>query len=185
MLAHTEMFRHIVTNGGETAWQHHNGRAGSARAYTASLWLGRCQRGAPPPLDSPGLRLGLIQIAVESVQQAKAFFRHNDRDRRQEGQHTNPHIDKSKTHENFTYRGLSYKSLCKAFDDRLAAVDMGRESTGKNARVVLQSVVLYPPKGLTREQEKDWFMDAGKVLEARYGDNFVLPASQRPFGSCT
>jgi hypothetical protein len=109
----------------------------------------------------------------KSVQQAKAFFRHNDRDRRQEGQHTNPHIDKSKTHENFTYRGLSYKSLCKAFDDRLAAVDMGRESTGKNARVVLQSVVLYPPKGLTREQEKDWFMDAGKVLEARYGDDFL------------
>lgn len=109
----------------------------------------------------------------KSVQQAKAFFRHNDRDRRQEGQHTNPHIDKSKTHENFTYRGLSYKALCKAFDDRLAAVDMGRESTGKNARVVLQSVILYPPKGLTREQEKDWFMDAGKVLEARYGDDFL------------
>ena len=109
----------------------------------------------------------------KSVQQAKAFFRHNDKDRRMEGQHTNPHIDKSKTRENFTYRGLSYKALCKAFDDRLAAVDIGRESSGKNARVVLQSVILYPPKGLTRAQEKDWFMDAGKVLEARYGDDFL------------
>lgn len=109
----------------------------------------------------------------KSIQQAKAFFRHNDKDRREEMNHANRHIDKSKTHENFTYRGLDYKALCKAFDDRLAAVDVGRESTGKNARVVLQSVVLYPPKGLAREQEKDWFMDAGRVLEARYGDDFL------------
>lgn len=109
----------------------------------------------------------------KSAQQVKAFFRHNDRDRRAEMNHTNPHIDKSKTHENFTYRGLSYADLCRAFDDKLASVDVGRESTGKNARVVLQSVVLYPPKGLSREQEKDWFMDAGRVMEAQFGDNLL------------
>lgn len=109
----------------------------------------------------------------KSVQQAKAYFRHNDKDRREEMNHANPHIDKSKTHENFTYRGLDYKGLCKAFDDRMAAVDQGKPGTGKNARVVLQSVILYPPKGLTREQEKDWFMDAGRVMEARFGDNLL------------
>lgn len=109
----------------------------------------------------------------KSVQAAKAYFRHNDKDRREEMNHANPHIDKSKTHENFTYRGLDYKGLCKAFDDRMAAVDQGKPGTGKNARVVLQSVILYPPKGLTREQEKDWFMDAGRVMEARFGDNLL------------
>lgn len=109
----------------------------------------------------------------KSLQKVKAWFRHNDKDRREEGQHTNPHIDKSKTKDNFTYRGLSYKQMCEVFDGLLASVDVGRESTGKNARVLLQTVILYPPKGLTRTQEVDWFMEAGKVLEARYGKNLI------------
>lgn len=109
----------------------------------------------------------------KSVQKVKAWFRHNDKDRRLEGQHTNPHIDKSKTKDNFTYRGLSYKQMCDVFDGLLSSVDVGRESTGKNARVLLQTVILYPPKGLTRTQEVEWFMEAGKVLEARYGKNLI------------
>lgn len=109
----------------------------------------------------------------KSVQKVKAFFRHNDKDRRMEGQHTNPHIDKSKTKDNFTYRGLSYKEMCDVFDRLLSSVDVGRESTGKNARVLMQSVILYPPRGLTRAQEIEWFMEAGKVLEDRYGENLI------------
>ena len=109
----------------------------------------------------------------KSVQQAKAFFRHNDKDRREEMKHANPHIDKSKTPDNFTYRGLSYKGLCEAFDKKLATVDMGRESSGKNARVVLQSVILYPPAKLPPHLVRAWLMDAGRVLEDRYGDNLL------------
>lgn len=109
----------------------------------------------------------------KTVQKVKAWFRHNDKDRREEGQHTNPHIDKSKTKDNFTYRGLTYKQMCEVFDNLLASVDKGRESSGKNARVLLQTVILYPPKGLTRAQEVAWFMDAGKVLEDRYGANLI------------
>lgn len=109
----------------------------------------------------------------KSVQQAQAFFRHNDKDRRLEAHHANFHIDKSKTEDNFTYRGLDYKGLCKAFDDKMASVDQGKPGSGHNARVVLQSVILYPPPGLPREQEKDWFMDAGRVMEAQFGDNLL------------
>ena len=109
----------------------------------------------------------------KSVHQAKAFFRHNDKDRRLEAHHANFHIDKSKTKDNFTYRGLDYKGLCKAFDDKMASVDQGKPGSGHNARVVLQSVILYPPPGLPREQEKDWFMDAGRVMEAQFGDNLL------------
>ena len=89
------------------------------------------------------------------------------------GIHANYHIDKSKTHLNFTYRGLDYKGLCKAFDDKMASVDIGRESSGQNARVVLQSVILYPPAALPREKEREWFMDAGRVMEAQFGDNLL------------
>lgn len=109
----------------------------------------------------------------KSVQQVKAYFRHNDKDRRAEAHHANYHIDKSKTHLNFTYRGLDYKGLCKAFDDKMASVDQGKPGSGHNARVVLQSVILYPPPGLPREQEKDWFLAAGRVMEAQFGDNLL------------
>ena len=109
----------------------------------------------------------------KSVQQAKAFFRHNDKDRRMEANHANVHIDKTKTKDNFTYRGLTYKQLCEAFDKKLESVDMGRESSGKNARVVLQSVLLYPPAQLPPHLVRAWLMDAGRVLEDRYGDNLL------------
>lgn len=109
----------------------------------------------------------------KSVAQAKAFFRHNDKDRREEANHANQHIDKGKTKDNFTYRGLDYDGLCRAFDDKMASVDQGKPGSGKNARVVLQSVILYPPPGLPREQEKDWFMDAGRIMEAQFGDNLL------------
>ena len=55
----------------------------------------------------------------------------------------------------------------------MASVDQGKPGSGHNARVVLQSVILYPPPGLPREQEKDWFMDAGRVMEAQFGDNLL------------
>lgn len=111
----------------------------------------------------------------KSVQAAKAYCRHNDKDRRQEMKHANPHIDKAMTKYNFSYRGLSYGQLCEAFDDRMASVEVGRQSSGKNARVVMQSVIIYPPAALVDDKDKlrSWFMDAGKVLEQQFGNNFL------------
>lgn len=61
--------------------------------------------------------------------------------------HTNPDIDKEKTKFNFPYKNLSYKQLCDAYDKRISQVYIGRQSSGKNARVTLQKIVVYaPPK---------------------------------------
>ena len=110
----------------------------------------------------------------KSVQQAKAFLRHNAMDRRMEENHKNHHIDKALTKYNFSYRGLDYEQVCEAFDRRLSELDMGRQSSGKNARVVMQSVIIYPPKGITdRATLAAWFRDAGAVLEDMYGENLI------------
>lgn len=111
----------------------------------------------------------------KSVQQAKAFFRHNDSERRKETQHTNPHIDKSKTHLNFSVKGLTYEQRCAAYDKRMGEIDQGRTSSGKNARTVMQSVILYPPAGLVDDKDKlrEWFYRAGEVAEARFGKNMI------------
>lgn len=112
----------------------------------------------------------------KSVQQIKAWFRHNDMESRKETHHTNPHINKDMTKHNFTYRGLDYQGMCDAFDKRLEEVDTGRQSSGKNARVLLQSVVIYLPEGLCSrdlQTKAKWFRRAGDILEDRYGKNFV------------
>lgn len=111
----------------------------------------------------------------KSIQQAKAWLSHNDKERREEHGHKNTDIRKDLTHLNFSYRGLSYDQLCNALDEKLDSVDMGRQSSGKNARVVMQSVILYPPRALVEDPSRlrEWFERAGDVLNERYGDNFL------------
>lgn len=112
---------------------------------------------------------------AKSAQTAKALFRHNDAQRRAEVQHSNPHIDKSKTYLNFSYRGLTYEQRCAAYDARMGEIDQGKGGSGKNARTVLQSVILYPPAALAEDsaREKAWFLRAGELAEARFGKNLI------------
>ena len=112
---------------------------------------------------------GKCKGAVE----AKANLRHNDKDERLTHEHENADIDLAKTKDNFSYRGLSYRQKCRAYDERLASVEQGRMSSGKNARVTMQSLVVYAPKDISPDKIKPWFMDVGRIIEARYGENFI------------
>lgn len=110
----------------------------------------------------------------KNIQQAKAWFRHNTAEERLEANHTNPHIDKAMTKYNFSYKNLDYNGLCSAFDKRMGEVDIGRQSSGKNARVIIQSIIVYPPQGITdRATLKKWFNRVGDILTERFGDNFL------------
>lgn len=110
----------------------------------------------------------------KSVQHVKAMFRHNDPEQRLQHEHTNPHVGASSAENNFNYRGLNYAGMCRAYDKRMSEIDQGKPSSGKNARVVMQSVILYPPAGLTDEADVvRWFRRAGDMLAEKYGDNFI------------
>lgn len=110
----------------------------------------------------------------KSVQHVKAMFRHDDQAERLKHEHTNPHIGASSAENNFNFRGLDYAGMCRAFDKRLGEIDQGKGSSGKNARVIMQSVILYPPAGLTDEADMvSWFKEAGKILQEKYGDNLI------------
>lgn len=111
----------------------------------------------------------------KTIQEAKAQFGHSITSRRKAAQHTNLHIDKSLTEYNFTYRGLDYKQCCDAYDKRMAEIDQGRPGNGKNARTIMQSVILYPPAALAgnREKLRDWFEKAGKLAEDRFGADLI------------
>lgn len=109
----------------------------------------------------------------KSMQQAKAFFRHNDVDRRLEARHSNVHINPKLTDQNFTFFGLDYRGMCEKFNQRLSEIDLGKQRSGKNARTILQSIILYPPKDLPKEKLTEWFTEAGNILVDSYGDNFI------------
>lgn len=111
----------------------------------------------------------------KTIQEAKAQFGHSITSRRKAAQHTNLHIDKSLTEYNFTYRGLDYKQCCDAYDKRMAEIDQGRPGSGKNARTIMQSVILYPPAALAgnRDKLRDWFEKAGKLAEDRFGADLI------------
>lgn len=105
--------------------------------------------------------------------EVKANFRHNDKSERMRREHSNPDINLAETQNNFSYRGLSYYQKCKQYDERLSELEQGRQATGKNARVTMQSLVIYAPKDLPQERIKDWFQAVGKILEDKYGRDFI------------
>lgn len=110
----------------------------------------------------------------KSLQHAKAMFRHDDPEQRKEHEHTNPHVGASSAENNFNFRGRDYAGMCRAYDKRMSEIDQGKGGTGKNARVVMQSVILYPPAGLTDEVDMvRWFKRAGEILQGKYGDNLI------------
>ena len=112
----------------------------------------------------------------KTKQAVYAMFRHNDRDRRQEANHSNPHINRSMTAQNWSLYGLTYEERKAKFDGRLEAIDQGRQSTGKNARAILQGVIVYPPPALHGDLSalRDWYSDVGRIAEDLFGRENVI-----------
>lgn len=86
---------------------------------------------------------------------AKAEIRHDDKEERLQRNHSNEDIDKSLTHLNrslgVTAR-LTYKQKAMRLDDRLNELKFV-EGKGKNTRVSMIGVVIYPPDGLLEIDE--------------------------------
>lgn len=113
---------------------------------------------------------------AKSVQQAKAWMRHNSKEERIEANHSNTEIDKSRTPLNFSYRGLSYKQRCAAYDKRMGEIDQGKGGSGKNARTVLQSVTVYAPESMRGDLPKlrEWFHRVGELAEQQFRPENVI-----------
>lgn len=113
---------------------------------------------------------------AKSTQQAKAWMRHNSKKERIEANHSNTEIDKSRTPLNFSFRGLSYKQRCAAYDKRMGEIDQGKPGSGKNARTVLQSVTVYAPEALRGDLPKlrEWFHRVGELAEQQFRSENVI-----------
>lgn len=111
--------------------------------------------------------------------QAKGALLHSDKKERLKHGHGNPDIDLSKTVGNFSFYDMSYAQKCRKYDDAVASAKVKRKKTGENANTTMIGLCVYLPKALQDEDRydpqivHDWFMDAGKILEQRYGKYFV------------
>lgn len=101
--------------------------------------------------------------------QAKAMLRHDDKEMREVSEHSNADIDKTKTKQNFSIKGLSYEEKCKFYDERIRALDNSTNTNKRKDRVTMQSMIVYVPIGLSDADVVKWCHRASEILEKKYG----------------
>lgn len=111
--------------------------------------------------------------------EAKNSMMHDSKDTRLIHGHSNPDIDKTKTPNNFSYRGLTYKEKCARYDELMDKVRIKRKSSGKNTNVTLQKMVVAIPADMQDGENYDpaqlraWADDVGRLLEEDYGELLI------------
>lgn len=111
--------------------------------------------------------------------EAKASMLHDDKVMRLHHSHSNPDIDLSKTKQNFSLRELTYAQKCERYDALMENVKIKRKSSGKNANVTLQKLVIPIPAGMQHDDNIDmqmfrqWTADVGSILQEEYGDLLI------------
>lgn len=119
---------------------------------------------------------------AKGIAQAKAWLRHNDKEKRAEMEHSNPDIDKTLTDLNFEVgpmAGTTYEEKCAKLDGLCEEYGFVA-GAGKNTRVPMQAVDVYPPDGLSvigddglhelTPELKQWFERAGEVWSEYFGE---------------
>lgn len=74
-----------------------------------------------------------------------ATLLHDSKDTRLEHIHSNEDIDPKKTPDNWSVLGRTYSQKIAFFNERMSQIDVGRESSGSNERVVCQDLIIYCP----------------------------------------
>lgn len=116
---------------------------------------------------------------MHGAAEAKASLLHDDKMMRMFHGHTNPDIDVTKTGNNYSYRGLSYIEKCRRYDTWMDSVKIKRKSSGKNATVTLQKLVIPIPADMQHgpnydeAQVRNWTNDVCDILNSQFGDLFI------------
>ena len=112
---------------------------------------------------------------IKGAGEAKAMFRHCESEQREQAQHTNKDIDKSRTYLNMQFGLMNegYEAICKAYDERIADLDSRENANRRKDRVTLIGLSIPSPKGLTQEQSADWFCEVWRILDEQYGSDLL------------
>lgn len=113
---------------------------------------------------------------VRTPTEAKAKFRHNDKNMRCQPSifHSNEHINKNDTWKNTSILKLSYEELCRKYDERIAYLDNNTNTNKRKDRITCINLEMPVPKELDEKEYDNWFNDVATIIKIRYGaENFM------------
>lgn len=113
---------------------------------------------------------------LKGAGEVKAMLRHCDAEERLRHEHSNRQIDKTKTHENVSFLGASYKEASEKYGEYIKKLDATTNTNKRKDRVTCFDLCVSMPKGLTREQEKELMGEAVKLFKREYGEEAVFYA---------
>lgn len=106
---------------------------------------------------------------IKSVQQMKACLRHCDKEERLEHEHSNKHIDKSKTHLN--EQGANYANACKIVDMYMAHYDSLENQNKRKDRVIGFGLCIPIPDGISDDDLQDCCVKIVNIIIDEKGIN--------------
>jgi flagellar motility protein MotE (MotC chaperone) len=109
----------------------------------------------------------------KSAGDAKAQFRHSDKEERKKAEHANKQIDKTKSDRNMQYK-RNYQQTCERYDERIKELDNNGNTNKRKDRVTLLGLEIPAPEGLQAKQHLAWFKRVNEIIRDRYGSKNVL-----------
>lgn len=110
----------------------------------------------------------------KGTQAVRAQFIHSAPDSRLEHEHSNPDIDKSRTHLNTSINGLLFKDVYQMYRDRIHELDSSTNTNRRKDRVTMVGLELTLPNGIPADQEDMWFKRAVEVMQDVLGEHTFM-----------
>ena len=115
-----------------------------------------------------------------SATDVKALLRHDDKElRAQTKEHSNKHIDKSKTAQNYSIFGRSYTERCQMYDTAIADAEAHSMCKGKPRKLRSTAVTCLTletpaPAELPEERQREWFTRVHEIMCDTFGAENVI-----------
>ncbi|MCM1060540.1 MAG: plasmid recombination protein [Eubacterium sp.] len=136
-------------------------------------------------------------MKARSAEEVKALLRHDEREKREAAhEHSNFHIDKSKTYLNYSIIGRTYKERCDMYDNALAealavaetnteeyvikkgknAGQMWKRKKGKLRKDAVTALNMYAPvpADLPQDDYENWFKAVHDIMTEIFGEGNVI-----------
>lgn len=109
---------------------------------------------------------------LKTSSQVKAIIRHNDKDKRLNGNHKNEDINKDQTHLNA--QTVNYETACRRYTERIYDLDQRPGANTRKDRVTACMLCTSVPEGLPEDKEDEWIRKTTDIITHMVGkDNMI------------
>lgn len=109
---------------------------------------------------------------LKTSSQVKAIIRHNDKDKRLEGNHKNEDINKDQTHLNT--QTVNYEDACRRYTERIYDLDQRPGANTRKDRVTACMLCTSVPEGLPEDKEDEWIRKTTDIIAHMIGKSNMI-----------